>query len=95
MIDILEKINEEFENISIDNVKILLRFFSNQVIDEDETKFLILKNICVLEEGILKITKFGNNFKNKLSLNKGILKRMDNLSTNSEALDQLFLQIKK
>ena len=36
-----------------------------------------------------------NAEENKLSLNKGILKRMDNLSTNSEALDQLFLQIKK
>ena len=95
LIDILEKINEEFENVSIDNIKILLRFFSNQIIDEDESEFLISKNICVLKEGILKITKFGNNLKNKLSLNRGILKRMDNLSTNSEALDQLFLQIKK
>ena len=44
LIDILEKINEEFENISIDNIKILLRFFSNQIIDEDEIRDFLEDN---------------------------------------------------
>ena len=95
LLEVLEKITSKFSSISTENVKIILKYFSNQIIDKKYYKFLISNKICFIENGTLKITKLGNDLKNNLSLNIGILKRMNNLSANDAALDKLFMQIKK
>ena len=40
------------------------------------------------------ITDFGNKLKSELSLDKGILKRVKNLSNNENDLDNLFNEIR-
>jgi len=41
-----------------------------------------------------EITDFGNKLKSELSLDKGILKRVKNLSNNENDLDNLFNEIR-
>ncbi len=94
IIEVLEKISNRIENISINNVKIILKYFSNQIINENEKLFLINNNLCSSKNKELKITPFGNELKNELSLNIGILKRMKNLINDGTALDDLFNELK-
>ena len=71
-----------------------MKYFSNQIINENEKLFLINNNLCSSKNKELKITPFGNELKNELSLNIGILKRMKNLINDGTALDDLFNELK-
>ena len=55
-----------------------------------------LSKIKVIKEPAeeFEITDFGNKLKSELSLDKGILKRVKNLSNNENDLDNLFNEIR-
>ena len=55
-----------------------------------------LSNIKVIKKSAEKfeISDFGNKLKSELSLDKGILKRVKNLSNNENDLDNLFNEIR-
>ena len=55
-----------------------------------------LSKINVIKESAeeFEITDFGNKLKSELSLDKGILKRVKNLSNNENDLDNLFNEIR-
>ncbi len=94
IIEVLDKISNKVENLSINNVKIILKYFSNQILNENEKSFLIDNNLCSSKHNELKITPFGNELKNELSLNIGILKRMQNIVNDESALDNLFNELR-
>ena len=50
--------------------------------------------MCSSKHNELKITPFGNELKNELSLNIGILKRMQNIVNDESALDNLFNELR-
>ncbi len=95
LIEILDKITNQISDLKIVEIKIILKYFSNQTLDSIEKKFLLKVNIVREKEDKLEITSFGNNLKNELSLNRGILKRVKNLSSNENDLKQLFSQIEE
>ena len=55
-----------------------------------------MSKIKVINESAkeFEITDFGNKLKSELSLDKGILKRVKNLSNNENDLDNLFNEIR-
>ena len=55
-----------------------------------------MSKINVIKESAeeFEITDFGNKLKSELSLDKGILKRVKNLSNNENDLDNLFNEIR-
>ena len=55
-----------------------------------------MSKINVIKESTeeFEITDFGNKLKSELSLDKGILKRVKNLSNNENDLDNLFNEIR-
>ena len=50
-------------------------------------------NVIKESDKEFEITDFGNKLKSELSLDKGILKRVKNLSNNENDLDNLFNEI--
>lgn len=94
LIQIINKISQYVENLEINNLKTILKFFSDQTIDDLEKKYLL--NIKVIKKSAEKfeISDFGNKLKSELSLDKGILKRVKNLSNNENDLDNLFSEIR-
>ena len=94
IIEVLDKISNKIENLSINNVKIILKYFSDQILNENEKSFLIDNKLCSLKHKKLKITPLGNELKNELSLNIGILKRMQNIVNDESALDNLFNELR-
>lgn len=94
LIQIINKISQYVENLEINNLKTILKFFSDQTIDDIEKKYLL--NIKVIKKSAEKfeISDFGNKLKSELSLDKGILKRVKNLSNNENDLDNLFSEIR-
>ena len=62
----------------------------------DNTEKNYLSKIKVIKESAkeFEITDFGNKLKSELSLDKGILKRVKNLSNNENDLDNLFNEIR-
>ena len=94
LIQIINKISQYVENLEINNLKTILKFFSDQTIDDLEKNYLL--NIKVIKKSAEKfeISDFGNKLKSELSLDKGILKRVKNLSNNENDLDNLFSEIR-
>ncbi len=94
LIQIINKISQYVENLEINNLKTILKFFSDQTIDEPEKNYLL--NIKIIKKSAEKfeISDFGNKLKSELSLNKGILKRVKNLSNYENDLDNLFGEIR-
>ena len=94
LIQIINKISQYVEKLDINNLKTILKFFSDQTIDDLEKNYLI--NIKVIKKSAEKfeISDFGNKLKSELSLDKGILKRVKNLSNNENDLDNLFSEIR-
>ena len=94
LIQIIDKISQHVENLNITHLKTILKFFSDQTIDDLEKKYLL--NIKVIKKSAEKfeISDFGNKLKSELSLDKGILKRVKNLSKNENDLDNLFSEIR-
>ena len=94
LIQIIDKISQHVENLNITHLKTILKFFSDQTIDNIEKKYL--SKIKVIKESAeeFEITDFGNKLKSELSLDKGILKRVKNLSNNENDLDNLFNEIR-
>ena len=94
LIQIINKISQYVENLEINNLKTILKFFSDQTIDDLEKNYLL--NIKVIKKTAEKfeISDFGNKLKSELSLDKGILKRVKNLSNNENDLDNLFSEIR-
>ena len=80
--------------MTVSEIKIILKYFSNQTLDSMEKVFIDIK-VVDNDDKKLELTKFGNNLKNELSLQKGILKRVKNLSSNEEDLNKLLSQIKE
>lgn len=93
LIEILEKISKKIQNISISEVKSVLKFFLNQTLDDSEKTFLIQKKIAESSNSTLKITESGNLLKNELSLNKGVLKRVKNMTNQEYNLTEMFEKI--
>lgn len=94
LILIIDKIINKIENVSISEVKTILKFFSNQTLDKIEKDFLINVNLATMTDNSLKITEFGNHLKNELMLNTGIFKRLKNMSSEKYDLNALFDEIK-
>ena len=94
LIQIIDKISQHVENLNITHLKTILKFFSDQTIDNIEKNYL--SKIKVIKESAeeFEITDFGNKLKSELSLDKGILKRVKNLSNNENDLDNLFNEIR-
>ena len=70
------------------------KFFSDQTIDNIEKNYLSKINVIKESNEEFEITDFGNKLKSELSLDKGILKRVKNLSNNENDLDNLFNEIR-
>ncbi len=94
LILIIDKIINKIENVSISEVKTILKFFSNQTLDKLEKDFLISINLATKSDNSLQITEFGNHLKNELMLNTGIFKRLKNMSSEKYDLNALFDEIK-
>ncbi len=94
LLEILDKITDQIESLTIKDIRIILKCFSNQMLDTVEKKFLLDINIFEYKHNKFEITEFGNQLKKELSLEKGILKRVKNLSSNESDLNELFSQIK-
>ena len=94
LIQIIDKISQHVENLNVTHLKTILKFFSDQTIDNIEKNYL--SKIKVIKESAeeFEITDFGNKLKSELSLDKGILKRVKNLSNNENDLDNLFNEIR-
>ena len=94
LIQIIDKISQYVEDLKITHLKTILKFFSDQTIDKIEKNYL--SKIKVIKESAkeFEITDFGNKLKSELSLDKGILKRVKNLSNNENDLDNLFNEIR-
>ena len=94
LIQIVDKISHHVENLNITNLKTILKFFSNQTINDVEKNYLSKIKVIKQLTKEFEITDFGNKLKSELSLNKGILKRVKNLSNNENDLDNLFSEIR-
>ena len=94
LIQIINKISQYVENLEINNLKTILKFFSDQTIDNLEKKYLLNIKVIKKSDEKFEISDFGNKLKSELSLDKGILKRVKNLSNNENDLDNLFSEIR-
>ena len=94
LIQIINKISQYVENLEINNLKTILKFFSDQTIDDLEKKYLLNIKVIKKSDEKFEISDFGNKLKSELSLDKGILKRVKNLSNNENDLDNLFSEIR-
>ena len=94
LIQIIDKISQHVENLNITHLKTILKFFSDQTIDNIEKNYLSKINVIKESTEEFEITDFGNKLKSELSLDKGILKRVKNLSNNENDLDNLFNEIR-
>ena len=94
LIQIIDKISQHVENLNITHLKTILKFFSDQTIDNIEKNYLSKIKIIKVSAEEFEITDFGNKLKSELSLDKGILKRVKNLSNNENDLDNLFNEIR-
>ena len=93
LIQIIDKISQHVENLNITHLKTILKFFSDQTIDDIEKTYLSKIKVIKQSNKEFEITNFGNKLKSELSLEKGILKRVKNLSNNENDLDNLFNEI--
>ena len=94
LIQIVDKISQHIENLNIINLKTILKFFSDQTINDTEKNYLSKIRVIKQSTKEFVITDFGNKLKSELSLNKGILKRVKNFSNNENDLDNLFSEIR-
>ena len=94
LIQIINKISQYVENLEINNLKTILKFFSDQTIDDLEKNYLLNIKVIKKSDEKFEISDFGNKLKSELSLDKGILKRVKNLSNNENDLDNLFSEIR-
>ena len=94
LIQIIDKISQHVENLNITHLKTILKFFSDRTIDNIERNYLSKINVIKASAEEFEITDFGNKLKSELSLDKGILKRVKNLSNNENDLDNLFNEIR-
>ena len=94
LIQIVDKISHHVENLNITNLKTILKFFSDQTINDVEKNYLSKIKVIKQSAKEFEITDFGNKLKSELSLDKGILKRVKNLSNNENDLDNLFSEIR-
>ena len=94
LIQIVDKILNHVENLNITNLKTILKFFSDQTINDVEKNYLLKIKVIKQSTKEFEITDFGNKLKSELSLDKGILKRVKNLSNNENDLDNLFSEIR-
>ena len=94
LIQIIDKISKHVEDLNITNLKTILKFFSDQTIDNTEKNYLSKIKVIKVSAEEFEITDFGNKLKSELSLDKGILKRVKNLSNNENDLDNLFNEIR-
>jgi len=79
---------------NVSQIFLILKFFSDQTIDNIEKNYLSKINVIKESAEEFEITDFGNKLKSELSLDKGILKRVKNLSNNENDLDNLFNEIR-
>ena len=94
LIQIINKISQYVENLEINNLKTILKFFSDHTIDDLEKNYLLSIKVIKKSDEKFEISDFGNKLKSELSLDKGILKRVKNLSNNENDLDNLFSEIR-
>ena len=94
LIQIINKISQYVENLEINNLKTILKFFSDQTIDDLEKKYLLNIKVIKKSDEKFEISDFGNKLKSELLLEKCILKRVKNLSNNENDLDNLFSEIR-
>ena len=94
LIQIVDKILHHVEKLNITNLKTILKFFSDQTINDVEKNYLSKIKVIKQSAKEFEITDFGNKLKSELSLDKGILKRVKNLSNNENDLDNLFSEIR-
>ena len=94
LLQIINKISQYVENLEINNLKTILKFFSDQTIDDLEKNYLLNIKVIKKSDEKFEISDFGNKLKSELSLDKGILKRVKNLSNNENDLDNLFSEIR-
>ena len=94
LLQIINKISQYVENLEINNLKTILKFFSDHTIDDLEKNYLLSIKVIKKSDEKFEISDFGNKLKSELSLDKGILKRVKNLSNNENDLDNLFSEIR-
>ena len=92
-IQIIERISHYVKNLNIKELKTILKYFSDQTIDDIEKTYLSKIKVIKQSSKEFEITDFGNKLKSELSIEKGILKRVKNLSNNENDLDNLFNEI--
>ena len=90
---ILEKISKKIEKISSIEVKIILKFFLGRTLSQSEKTFLIKKALAEKSGSDLKITKFGNELRNDLSINTGILKTIKNMTSKDYNLSKMLQKL--
>ena len=93
LIQIIDRISHYIKNLNITELKTILKYFSDQTIDNIEKTYLLKIKVIKQSSKGFEITDFGNKLKSELSLEKGILKRVKNLSNNENDLDNLFNEI--
>ena len=93
LVVILEKICKKINNISTKETKVILKFFLNQTLSQNEKTLLVEKKIANNFGDDLKITEFGSLLKNDLSLNTGVLKRVKNMTSKDYNLAKMFEKI--
>ena len=93
LIQIIDRISHYIKNLNIKELKTILKYFSDQTIDDIEKTYLSKIKVIKQSSKEFEITDFGNKLKSELSLEKGILKRVKNLSNNENDLNNLFNEI--
>jgi len=93
LIQIIDRISHYIKNLNIKELKTILKYFSDQTIDDIEKTYLSKIKVIKQSSKEFEITDFGNKLKSELSIEKGILKRVKNLSNNENDLDNLFNEI--
>ncbi len=94
VINILNKLTENFNNLQIIEVISILKFLIKEQISKDDEELLIQFGIAHKKNDILELTSAGKNLKSELNLNVGTLKRVKNLSSDNEQLMNMLDQIK-
>lgn len=95
LLEILNKISKKLKNVSTFQIKIILKFFLNHTLNASDKDFLVEEKLAEYGDNIFKITEFGNELKNDLTLNTGVLKRVKNMTSKNYDLSEMFDKFKE